>query len=134
MKLLENIKQNEALIQLIKYGLVGVVNTLITAVVIAIFLKVIGTSDFIANICGYIAGLINSFLLNKKWTFSAHGNWLKELVVFLLGFLFCYVIQYALVYSLNNHTSYDRLYNHFIGMVFYTLINFAFNKFVTFRK
>ena len=46
----------ETVKQAIKYGIVGVGNTVITAVVIWIMMKLLGCSDIVSNIVGYAAG------------------------------------------------------------------------------
>ena len=55
----------ETVKQAIKYGIVGVSNTVITAVVIWIMMKLFGCSDVVSNMVGYIAGVLNSFIWNK---------------------------------------------------------------------
>lgn len=126
-------KNKTTLIQAVKYGLVGISNTLITALVIAILLKGFGCSDFVSNSLGYIAGVVNSFVWNKKWTFQSEHSWGRSAIRFGIAFAVCYVLQYCLVLLLNKHTTIDTLYNHYIGMIFYTAINFVANKLYTFR-
>jgi len=62
---------NKSLIQFIKFGIVGVSNTLLTAGVIWILMKVFHCSDYVSNFVGYIIGLANSFVWNRKWTFES---------------------------------------------------------------
>ena len=52
--------------QAIKYGIVGVSNTLITALVIWVMMKGLHCSDVLSNVVGYIAGVVNSFIWNKQ--------------------------------------------------------------------
>ena len=56
----------ETVKQAIKYGIVGVSNTVITAVVIWIMMKLFGCSDVVSNMVGYIAGVLNSFIWNSN--------------------------------------------------------------------
>ena len=51
----------ETVKQAIKYGIVGVSNTVITAVVIWIMMKLFGCSDVVSNMVGYVAGVLKSF-------------------------------------------------------------------------
>lgn len=119
--------------QLIKYGLVGVVNTIITAVVIYVLLKLLNQSPYLSNIVGYAAGLISSFLLNSRWTFSTAYSWCR-FGIFILIFAVCYLLQLGVLYLLLTYTSIDEYIQQLIAMVFYTLINFVLNKLITFRK
>ena len=60
------------LVQLIKFGIVGVSNTLLTLVVYTVLLKVVGVWYLAASAIGFIAGATNGFLLNRAWTFRMH--------------------------------------------------------------
>ncbi len=120
--------------QAIKYGIVGVSNTLITAVVIWILMKVAHCSDVLSNVVGYIAGVVNSFIWNKQWTFQSHAGWVKSAVRFGLVFGICYLLQLGFLFLLNAWLPIDPYYNQLIAMAFYTVINFIFNKVYTFKE
>lgn len=120
--------------QAIKYGVVGVSNTLVTMLVIWVMMKLLGCREGLSNLVGYVAGLLNSFFWNKQWTFKESTmGWGQGSIRFALAFVVCYVLQYGLVLFLNDRLAIDHYYNHLIGMVFYTLINFMANKFFTFK-
>lgn len=146
-------------IQAIKYGIVGVLNTLLTALAIWVMMhfvfKVRGDGDVsstvmtVSNTVGYIVGIINSFLWNRFWTFKSKRSWKVDFLKFILAFLVCFIPQLILVNLLNkyvplNSIDFTILNKHFvisfayicqlIGMVFYTVLNFLMNKYYTFRK
>ena len=56
-------------VQLLKYGVIGVSNTLITLVVFYVINTLMGLDYAVANTLGYILGLINSFVWNRTWVF-----------------------------------------------------------------
>lgn len=124
----------ETVKQLIKYGLVGISNTLITAAVIWLMMKIAGCSDVLSNITGYAAGVLNSFVLNKQWTFKSAAGWAGSAIRFGLVFGICYLLQLGLLLYLNKTLTIDPYYNQLIAMVFYTLINFLMNKYYTFKE
>ncbi|MBS7375686.1 MAG: GtrA family protein, partial [Muribaculaceae bacterium] len=79
------------MVQLIKYGIVGVSNSLITLIVIFLFNSVLNLSLLLADVVGYVAGVINSFIWNKQWVFKTHDTKLvKEMSLFVTGFLICF--------------------------------------------
>lgn len=124
----------ETVKQAIKYGIVGVGNTLITAVVIWVMMKGLGCSDVVSNIVGYAAGVVNSFIWNKQWTFRASdAGWVASAVRFGVVFGVCYLLQLGLMLYLQRHLAIDPYYNQLIAMAFYTVINFVMNKFYTFK-
>ncbi|MCL2651193.1 MAG: GtrA family protein [Candidatus Azobacteroides sp.] len=121
-------------IEAFKYGIVGVVNTLLTLAIIWIMRSVVGTSLVVSNATGYTIGFLNSFILNRFWTFKANDNWKKEFIKFLLAFIVCYLIQLAFVLLLEKSTGLKERYATLLGMVVYTGINFLLNKYFTFKK
>ena len=141
-------------LQAIKYGIVGVINTLLTAVTIWIMMKLVfqtGKMKYvpplvitISNITGYIVGLINSFIWNRKWTFQSKNNWQNEFIKFITAFLICYIPQLFFVNFLNTYTNIlidfkPLVIGHaytcqLLGIVFYTSMNFLINKYYTFKQ
>ncbi len=134
-------------IQLVKYGLVGVSNSLITLVVIYVCNEIIGLKLMLADVIGYVAGLINSFIWNKNWVFKSHNKRLyNEALLFVVGFLVCFGIQFVTVLFLRDpmkaldvdlfgipSDTFGEYAAVCIGMVVYTLSNYAYNRFVTFK-
>ena len=60
------------LVQFVKFGIVGVSNTLLTLAVYTLLLKVLGVWYLGASAIGFAVGATNGFLLNRRWTFSEH--------------------------------------------------------------
>jgi putative flippase GtrA len=60
------------LVQFVKFGIVGVSNTLITLAVYTLLLKVFGVWYLAASAIGFLVGAVNGFLLNRRWTFRGH--------------------------------------------------------------
>ncbi len=57
----------ETLRQFGRYAVVGVINTLLTLIVILVFKGILHFNPWISNAAGYVAGFINSFVMNKMW-------------------------------------------------------------------
>ena len=127
-------KNNSSLIQFIKFGLVGVTNTLITAFVIWILLKGFHYSDYISNFIGYIIGLTNSFIWNRKWTFESKTKLSVTIFKFIVTFAISYLFQLGNLYLLLHFTSIEHYICQLISIVVYTCINFALNKYYTFKN
>jgi putative flippase GtrA len=60
--------------QFLKFGVVGVSNTLLTFVVFTALIKVFGVWYVAASALGFVVGACNGFLLNRSWTFRGHGG------------------------------------------------------------
>ena len=59
--------------QFFKFGIVGVSNTIVHYLTFIILLKLVGIHLILASTIGYLFGVINSFLLNRTWTFQVKG-------------------------------------------------------------
>ena len=127
--------QTKIIKQAIKYGVVGLSNTLLSLFVIWVMMNVFGYSDVVSNITGYGAGFFNSFVWNKKWTFKSSDTWDGSFVRFTLVFGICFSLQFLiLLYLQKTHLPIDPFYNQIIAMLFYTALNFLLNKYFTFKK
>ena len=137
--------------QALKFGVVGLGNTLLTLGIIWIMTELLEYSAILANVSGYAIGIISSYFFNKQWTFQSAVGWKKSAIRFFMVCGICYVVQFIVLVILNRYylenpplytffepvlaifkigTSY---YIHIFAMVFYTLLNFLFNKYYTFK-
>jgi putative flippase GtrA len=149
---------NETVIQAVKYGIVGIFNTLLTAITIWVMMQwifdpkrcqiALPIAITVSNIVGYTVGLINSFVCNRSWTFKSRKTWKMDFLKFMGVFLICYIPQLLLVILLNKFinilTIHFNVFNYeyiltsaylcqLIGIVFYTILNFLCNKYYTFK-
>ena len=60
------------LAQFVKFGIVGASNTLLSFLIYTLLLKVFGVWYLAAAAIGFLIGAVNSFLLNRSWTFRGH--------------------------------------------------------------
>lgn len=129
----------ENVLQLFKFAAVGCVNTLIDWAVYFVVLKIFPSESVIfytaAKGFSYFCGIINSFLLNRSWTFrdSMHenegGRFAKFILVNLVGLGFNSV-SFSIFLNLELKQT--------MALFFATLITFSFNfvlnKLWVFRK
>ena len=83
---------------------------------------------------GYTFGFINSFIWNKFWTFKSKNFQTKEAVLFIFVFLISYAIQFILLLFLKEVIHIKVELAQILAMIFYTIINFLGNKYLTFKK
>src|SRR6201999_493942 len=60
------------LVQFVKFGIVGVSNTVLAFAIYTVLLKVFGVWYLAASAIGFVLGAVNGFLLNRRWTFAGH--------------------------------------------------------------
>lgn len=146
---IDKAEARETGIQLLKYGVIGILNTLITLVTFYLLNTKLGLSYGISNVTGYVLGVINSFLWNRNWVFKTKNDFKRELVLFVCGFLICLALQLCVSWILLEGLGWKNLPDDVIpffpmakagqnivmilAMVVYTLANYAYNRFVTFR-
>ena len=137
-------------IQLLKYGVIGVMNTLITLMSFYLLNTRLGVPYGPSNIIGYVLGVINSFLWNRNWVFKTGVNVRREALLFGCGFLLCWILQGVVSWVLLEGVGMKSLPNDtipffpmekagqnivmVISMVVYTVANYAYNRFVTFKN
>ena len=134
-------------LQFVRYALVGVINTMVTLVVILICKSLLGINPWVSNAAGYVAGFVNSFVLNKLWVFNSHNKVMHEALKFFGGFLICYGLQFIVTFLITDYTVLGdmewKIRNFtlsgygvatLIGMIAYTLANFVYNRMVTFKE
>jgi putative flippase GtrA len=121
------------LVQFIKFGIVGVSNTLLTLVVYTVLLKVFGVWYLAASAIGFVVGATNGFVLNRRWTFREHvGDALTPVrwaVVQGAGL----GINEALLYLLVHDASLDKLFAQVCATAVVTVTTFFANRAWTFR-
>jgi len=121
-------------VQFVKFGIVGVSNTLITLVVYTVLLKVFGVWYLAASAIGFAAGATNGFLLNRRWTFSEHvGDAFTPVRwgVVQTGGL---AINEALLYLLVHDAHLDKLLAQVCATAVVTVTTFLVNRAWTFRE
>ena len=72
--------------QIVKFAVVGVANTLIEFSIFLLLLYVASWNLLMSNTTAYAFALINSFLMNRYWTFSGknkHVHWSRQFPLFL---------------------------------------------------
>lgn len=120
--------------QMTRFALVGVLNTGITLLSIYVLYKFFNFSYLLANAVGFTIGFINSFFMNKFWTFKSSNSFIRESILFIIVFLVCYLIQLLSIILLKN-VLYDRIaLIQFLGMIIYTIFNYLGNKIFTFKS
>ena len=74
------------LVQAVKFGAVGILNTAIDLGLYFVLTRWLGLGGLpvVAKSISYTAGILNSFLWNKFWTFQSRAGTMKTLLPFIL--------------------------------------------------
>ncbi|MBW2467031.1 MAG: GtrA family protein [Deltaproteobacteria bacterium] len=114
------------------YGLFGQVGKDIEK-----FIREFGAASLdatLANIVGYSAGIINSFIWNKLWTFQVRHQISAQFGRFLTLNLFCLVASSASLFLFTDFLGWAYLPVWFVTMGIVTLVNFFLSKIWVFAE
>lgn len=140
----------KTIVQLFKYGVIGVMNTLITVISFYLLNTWAGVPYGAANIIGYVLGVINSFIWNRQWVFKNGKNIKREAMLFGFGFIVCWLLQGGVSWLLLEGVDMKNLPDDaipflpmkkagqnivmVISMVIYTIANYIYNRTITFKE
>ncbi|KLU63857.1 GtrA-like protein [Desulfosporosinus acididurans] len=128
--MLVNITKNP--LEFIKFCIVGAVNTGIDLVVFAV-LSSWGFSLLMAHSLSYTCGGLNSFLLNRKWTFKQSSHTSGQLSKFLLLNFLTLMITYVLMVGVNKYLAWPMIICKIAAIGAGLGLNFAGNRLWVFK-
>ncbi|HEX3432971.1 MAG TPA: GtrA family protein [Solirubrobacteraceae bacterium] len=121
------------LVQFVKFGIVGVSNTLLAFAIYTVLLKVFGVWYLAASAIGFVVGAVNGFLLNRRWTFAGHvGDSLTPVrwgIVQGCGL----ALNEGLLFVFVDDAGIEKLLGQACATVIVTVITFLVNRAWTFR-
>jgi putative flippase GtrA len=121
------------MVQFVKFAVVGVLNSAIQYLVFLFLYSFTGTQYLLASIIGYVAGMTNSYILNRRWTFeSRNQKLLTELSRFVAVNLVSLGVNLGLLYLLVSTRVMIPQRAQVVAIVGSTLVNFVLNKVWTF--
>ena len=119
------------LIQFLKFGLVGISNTLISLIVYYIWMFLIG--NYIqAVIVAWILSVLNAFYWNKKYVFNSRTHLCLALIKTYLSYGASLVISVILLVILIERLGVSTMIAPLISLIVTVPINFLLNKFWAF--
>ncbi|WMJ24209.1 GtrA family protein [Paludicola sp. MB14-C6] len=129
-------------IKLIKFVLVGVLNTLFSMVIMFLLYNLFHFGYWGSSSVSYILGSILSFVLNKSFTFQNKDSIWKTALKFSINVAICYLLAYSLAQPLMKlllsdmhlKTSWVEQISMLFGMVLFTLLNYIGQRFFAFKE
>ena len=125
---------SKSLTQAVRFGLVGVSNTLIDFALYWILSRYVLVDQYVAaKMISYFGAIVNSYLMNKYWTFGSSERSLAEAARFLLIIITSWGAN-SLAMRLLIGAGLQDLLAFFLATLASALFNFTLQKFFTFRK
>lgn len=122
------------LIQFIKFGIIGVSNTLISTAVYYLFIWINTDLYFAGNVVGWIVSVFNSFYWNNRFVFkNSEFSWWKKLLRTYLAYGGSFVVGSLLLVLQVRVLGISEWLAPWINMVITIPLNFLLNKFWAFK-
>lgn len=105
------------------YLMVGLANTA-TSISVMLVMYFFGYSDEEANFFGILAGVIQSILLNSKFTFRQDSINLGKSLIFFLILVFSYLVNLGVLFIALNLIGLSSFTSQLLAMSSHTLVSF----------
>ena len=129
--------------QLFKFGLVGILNTVVGTMVMFFAFNVLNMGYWFSSAMNYIVGSILSYFLNKYFTFGSEKRSKREVIRFLVNIALCYLLAYGLAQPIVKKlivamdiSLKERILEQvamIFGMCFFVVLNFLGQKLFVFK-
>jgi putative flippase GtrA len=121
--------------QFLRFSAVGIVNTAIHYGVFLVLLRLFHANYLVASIVGYGCGLMNGYVLNRRWTFQSSdpdssGEFVRFFIVNLVALSANSAVLYAGVQDFGWRPEQAQL----VALAFSLTMNFFGNKLWTFKR
>lgn len=123
--------RHPAVAQFVRYGIVGVGNTLLSVVIILLGAW-LGVWHIAAYVVAYAAGAINGYRINRSWTFRAGASHRTLVVRYFVVQGAALVVSTALVYLLVDMAGLDKVLGQLLAVGVAVVGGFMGNRWWTF--
>ena len=118
--------------QIIKFSLVGVLNTLVGYGVF--FIASMYINYLLALIIAHIVGVTHSFFWNKYWVFRSSKNKIREFLKFYSVYGIMLLINIAMLYYFVSILTISPQISQLILLPFLTILTYTGHKYWSFKK
>lgn len=133
MGLLKKIKENKSVI---KFAVVGITNTLVDFIIFIIFINVFHLNDLVSQTISYGCGVLNSFFMNKLWTFKEHKtkeSSINQFGKFVLTNAISLTVSLVGLGLLNSTMGINVYISKVIVTLFLQIFNYTVYRFIVFK-
>lgn len=132
---MERLLQHHEIRRAVRFGLVGVVNTAIDFTIFYLLHYIFSVGYLLANLVAFLTASINSYLLNRRWTFKStavdvHREFLQYTIVLAIGF----ALNEGTLYLLVSRFGWAPIVAKVGATVLSLSWNFTANRFWTFKS
>jgi len=120
--------------KLVKFGMTGVMNTAVDFFVFML-LSYVGVYTYLAQMISYSCGMLNSYIVNRSWTFKSRERFLSpQLVRFVISNFLQMILSVLLMWLLITKCGMVKMVAKIFATVIILLIGFFINRIWVFGK
>ena len=128
------IKTNALANQFVKFGIVGVSNTLIYLLVYYIFIWINVELYLVGNVIGFVVSVFNSYYWNNRFVFKAEKCYdVKSMVKAYISYGITSALSVVFIFILVEKLFVSEMIAPIINLIITIPINFLLNKYWIFR-
>ena len=119
--------------KLVKFGITGVMNTLVDFVVF-LLLTNIGVAIYLAQVVSYSCGMLNSYIVNRSWTFKSKGKFFsRQMIRFIVVNLLLLLLSLAMLWVFTEQVGLIKIVAKLCSTVLIMVIGFIVNRIWVFK-
>ncbi len=124
--------------ELIMYGIMGVLSTIVNIASFTIFEKVFGIPALISNVIAWIITVIFAYITNKLYVFESKSFkrdvLIKEILSFTSARIFSLLLEEAILYVLIDLMNVNSIITKIFSNIVVIIVNYILSKLVIFKK
>lgn len=124
--------------ELIMYGIMGVLSTIVNIVSFTIFEKIFGIPALVSNIIAWIITVIFAYITNKLYVFESKSFkkdiLMKEIISFTSARIFSLLLEEAILYIFIDIMNMNSIIVKVFSNIVVIIVNYILSKLVIFKK
>ena len=118
-----------------KFAAVGVVNTLVDFLVFTVLAQFLQCNVYLSQVLGYSAGVVNSYVLNRSWTFRSRAGFFSPALVKFLVLSLCMILfSTGVLYLCVDVAGLPKLAGKVVATGVTMVVNFLISRFWVFGE
>lgn len=119
--------------QVIRYGIVGVIGTMLHIAVLVLLVEKYRLSPLWASSLGFLVVLIVSFILNRYWTFRSYGTVSVEFAKYCVTCVFGFILNFSIMFFFVDVLSWNYVIGQTMVILVIPISNFLLSRYWCFR-
>lgn len=134
-KFLQLLKQDNGPARFLRFCITGGLNTGVDFAIYTVLTTLLAMDLYLAQVISYSAGILNSYCINRKWTFRTRSRFFsQEMVRFITVNLIVMALSIVVMKYLNEQLHWYFLFSKLATVVFTMVLGFILNRLLVFRR